>query len=136
MKIGADLIAACGMNCAICMAYLRKANHCPGCRRGDGQKGSYRMRCEIRNCPDIQESKSGFCFDCGRLPCARLKQLDKRYRAKYNMSMLENLELIKSQGLSSFIEKEEIRWRCSKCGGIICVHHKCCFACKEVAGAK
>ena len=33
-----DLIAPCGMNCNICMAYLREKNKCPGCREIDINK--------------------------------------------------------------------------------------------------
>lgn len=131
MKLEARLIAPCGMNCAICMAYLRKEHHCPGCWGSDEQKNISCLRCAIKNCPEIKKSKSGFCFECDKLPCARLKQLDKRYRTKYKMSMLENLDYIKTSGLSDFIEKEAVRWRCLKCGGTICVHRDRCFTCGE-----
>ncbi len=30
-----SLIAPCGMNCGICLAYLRTKNVCPGCRVND-----------------------------------------------------------------------------------------------------
>ena len=26
------LIAPCGMNCAVCLGYLREKNKCPGCQ--------------------------------------------------------------------------------------------------------
>jgi hypothetical protein len=34
-RISKELIAPCGMNCAICKAYLRQRNPCNGCRFGD-----------------------------------------------------------------------------------------------------
>lgn len=34
---------------------------------------------------------------------ARLKQLDKRYRTNYNMSMIENLNNIQKLGLKGFL---------------------------------
>ena len=72
-----------------------------------------------------------FCFEkCGQYPCKRLKNLDKRYKTKYEMSMIENLENIKNKGLELFLKNEEIRWKCEKCGGIICVHKKKCLNCK------
>ena len=129
MNAGANLIAPCGMNCAICRAYLREKRHCPGCRGSDAQKSKSAIRCAIKNCPEIQKSKAGYCFECTEFPCARLKQLDKRYRTKYKMSMLENLVFIEANGLSEFIEKEAVRWRCSKCGGTICVHRTRCSTC-------
>ena len=43
--------------------------------------------------------------------------------------MIENLEMIKSIGLNAFVEKENRRWQCSKCGGVICVHRGYCYSC-------
>jgi hypothetical protein len=127
----AELIAPCGMNCGICLAYLRKDRKCPGCHGDDTNKSITRVSCIIRNCGNIKSSKSGFCYECTEYPCKRLKQLDNRYRTKYSMSMIENLESIKRIGLSTFVEKEEERWKCLKCGGIICVHRGYCYNCGE-----
>ena len=124
-----QLIAPCGMNCGICMAYLRVKEKCPGCRGEDAQKKPTCVRCIIKNCQTIINSQSGFCYECDTYPCQRLKNLDKRYRAKYRMSMLENLAFIKEKGLVTFVEKEKERWRCKECGGVICVHRGTCSSC-------
>jgi hypothetical protein len=129
MPTESGLIAPCGMNCGICMAYLRKKRHCPGCNCYDPNKTETRLRCQIKNCEKLQQSKSGFCYECAQIPCARLKHLDKRYRTKYGMSMIENQEFIRSNGLPAFIKKEEKRWQCPKCGGTICVHKHLCSSC-------
>ena len=126
-----ELIAPCGMNCGICMAYLRKERSCTGCRVDDTEKSAYLIKCIIRNCEVIKTSESGFCFECAKYPCRRLRQLDKRYRTKYAMSMVENLESIKRNGLATFVEEEKERWCCSKCGGVICVHRGYCYDCGE-----
>jgi hypothetical protein len=126
-----SLIAPCGMNCGVCLAYLRKERKCPGCHGEDTEKNKSCVKCIIRNCETIKANKSGFCFDCPTYPCKRLKDLDKRYRNKYFMSMIENLEYIRGSGLSSFVEKEELRWQCAKCGGVVCVHRGYCFNCGE-----
>lgn len=126
-----ELIAPCGMNCGICMAYLRKERRCLGCRIDDPSKFASRTRCVIRNCEAVKTSESGFCFECENYPCKRLRQLDKRYRTKYAMSMIENLESIRKTGLPAFVKKEKERWRCSKCGGTICVHRGYCYDCGE-----
>jgi hypothetical protein len=123
------LIAPCGMNCGICMAYLRDKSKCPGCRRDDSAKPVTRARCKIKNCPEIQKSQTGYCFDCVGFPCPNLKHLDKRYRAKYNMSMVENLAYIKQFGINGFLENETERWTCPECGGTICVHKGYCSRC-------
>ena len=131
-KITRSLIAPCGMNCALCLGYQREKDHCPGCRNENNikykTKGS--ANCVIKNCAIIKNNKSGFCYECDKFPCARLKQLDKRYRTKYNMSMLKNLEDIKDKGLKEFIEKEKIKWHCVKCNGLICAHRGYCLNCE------
>ena len=124
-----QLIAACGMNCGICMAYLREKNKCPGCRVSDKDKTVTRMRCEIKNC---DKSTSGFCFDCQEFPCKKLNHLDLRYRLKYSMSMIENLRTIQSIGISKFLDDEKVRWSCSNCGETINVHKGVCSGCGKV----
>ena len=126
-----ELIAPCGMNCGICLGYLRQKNHCPGCRVNLANQSAYRGRCIIRNCEAIKTNRSGLCFECAAYPCRRLKQLDKRYRTKYAMSMIENLASIQEIGLAAFVEREKERWRCAKCGGTICVHRGYCYDCGE-----
>jgi hypothetical protein len=117
------LIAPCGMDCAICSAYLREKNHCDGCNAPDRQ---YCRNCILSAC----EKRTGrYCYDSGECPCRRLQQLDKRYRTKYNMSMLENLEAIKKLGIRAFVKSERERWTCKTCGGTIDVHHGKCSAC-------
>ena len=129
MPAETKLIAPCGMNCGVCYAYLRKERKCSGCHGDNTDKSAYCINCIIRNCEMIKISQSGFCFECDKYPCKRLKQLDKRYRTKYAMSMIENLESIKGIGLSAFIDNEKERWQCVKCGGVICVHRGYCDNC-------
>jgi len=121
-----SLIAPCGMNCSICTAYLRDKNKCPGCRRLDVTNPKCK---QIRHCATFENSRAQFCFECKKFPCRRLKQLDERYRTKYNMSMIENLEYIKKFGLKEFVANEKTRWTCPECGGTICVHGGACSSC-------
>jgi len=123
------LIAPCGMNCSICVAYLREKNKCPGCRGTDIDKPITRIRCKIKTCESFQKNNAKFCFECEKFPCNNLKHLDKRYRTKYNMSMIENLENIKDFGIGKFLKNEDVKWACSECGGTICVHKGYCLDC-------
>ncbi|MFA5054841.1 MAG: DUF3795 domain-containing protein [Dehalococcoidia bacterium] len=125
------LIAPCGMNCGVCMAYLREKNRCPGCRGNDTDKPISCVRCKIINCETLAKSKSKFCFECEKR-CARLKQLDKRYRTKYGMSMIENLEFIRDKGMDKFLRWQAEKYKCPKCGGVICVHNKKCYDCNYI----
>lgn len=125
---GALLIAPCGMNCCICMAYLRKKNKCPGCRI-EANKPVTRVTCKIKTCETLTKNKLTFCFECENIPCKNLKHLDKRYRTRYSMSMVENLENIKKSGIEEFLRNEKIRWTCTECGDTICVHKGNCYNC-------
>jgi len=121
------LIAPCGMNCGICMAYLKEKNKCPGCRIEDTKKLISRTGCKIKNCHYLLKKKAKFCFECKEFFCDRLKHMDKRYRTRYKMSMIENLENIKRLGINKFIKNEKERWTCPECGGTICVHNRKCY---------
>ena len=128
------LIAPCGMNCALCIAYQGKLNdlnkngfhrtYCDGCiPRGEGclHMGD---KCEI-----LKNKQVRFCFECADFPCKRLQSLDKRYRTKYHMSMIENLEFIKENGINAFLSRETAKWDCPDCGGTVCCHNGLCLNC-------
>lgn len=128
------LIAPCGMNCALCIAYQGKKNdlnkhgfhrmYCDGCLpRG---KGCLHMG---DKCEKLANGLVRFCYECEDFPCKRLKGLDKRYRTKYHMSMIENLTFIKEQGIDAFLSKEELKWSCRDCGGTVCCHNGLCLKC-------
>jgi hypothetical protein len=128
------LIAPCGMNCALCSAYLAREydlkkqgimrSYCPGCRpRG---KNCVFMK---KSCERLGKELVQYCYECAEYPCRRLKLLDKRYRTNYHMSMIENLDFIADQGIKKFIKKEEEKWRCPSCGGTITCHGGLCFKC-------
>jgi hypothetical protein len=129
---GNILLAPCGMNCGLCLAYLRDKNRCAGCRSESLLKPKSCKQCRIMNCESLAETNSKFCYECPKYPCIRLKQLDKRYRTKYRMSMLDNLKNIQAFGIEHFLNAEEKRWRCPTCGGTICVHRGC-LSCKNIS---
>ena len=124
-----DLIAPCGMNCGLCRGHLRSKNRCPGCNGDDETKPRYCLTCKIKTCSTIASGESKFCFDCASFPCARLRQLDKRYRTKYGMSMTDNLLKIQEIGVEPFVESERLRWTCPECGHLLCVHLPDCGVC-------
>ncbi len=123
------LIAPCGMNCGLCIAHLRLVNRCMGCNNGGANAPKHIQVCHIKNCEEIKTAGRRFCFGCDNFPCARLRQLDKRYRTKYGMSMIENLESIREIGVRQFVSAEKERWRCAECGGVVCVHKPACVYC-------
>jgi hypothetical protein len=116
-----NLIAPCGMNCMICKGYLREKNKCPGCRFIDIKKLKTRNKCIIRNCNELKNNGLKFCsIKCKKFPCQRLKNLDKRYKTKYNMSMINNLNTINIKGLREFLKQQKNKYQ--KPNGVLCVH--------------
>ena len=114
-----NLIAPCGMNCGLCLNYLRAENKCPGCISGRKVNGKSCIKCGIKLC---KERKGDYCFDCDKFPCERLKRLDKRYQERYGMSEIENLKNIRKRGIKVFVENEEKKW--VNVDGTFCVHNK------------
>jgi hypothetical protein len=129
-----ELIAPCGMNCLICAQHLAlehnikskgiKMPYCTGCRPRDKNCAFLKKRCDLLN-----NSRVTYCYECIDFPCERLKRLDKRCRTYFGMSMIENLEYIKNNGISQFLVKEQEKWKCPECGGLICCHNGICFDC-------
>lgn len=130
-----ELIAPCGMNCALCAAYqfrLHDLNqqgfhrkYCPGCiPRGENCLHMGDM------CEQLAQGTLRFCYACEVYPCKRLKALDKRYRTKYHMSMIANLDQIRDQGMEAFLKQEVQKWRCPTCGGSLCCHNGLCMHCQ------
>ena len=117
------LIAPCGMNCNLCIAYLRDKNKCPGCREDSIGKSKSCSSCIIKNCDQLNRNNWKYCTKkCEKYPCKRLRDLDKRYRTKYDMSMISNLESINRDGIRKFINNEKEKYISGN--KIFCVHHK------------
>ncbi len=125
------LIAPCGMNCGTCIAYLRGKNRCSGCRIYAADKAISIQRCIIPKCIYLDKTASKFCYDCEKYPCKRVKQLDKRYRTKYKTSFIENLIMIKEDGIDNFLIFESKRRTCPNCGSVLSVHRDQCLICTK-----
>ena len=133
--ISEELIAPCGMNCAICsryLAYLNKLNRsqCVGCRPGKKQ-----CTYLFEKCTGINHSAKGdvsFCFECDQYPCKQINRVDARYRKNYSMSMKENLACIQKKGMGKYLKEQYSKYRCSKCGELLSIHNRKCFKCDTI----
>jgi len=134
MKMKKELIAPCGMNCGICSGYLAMTHdvrskgiripYCAGCRPRGKMCAFLKKRCNL-----LIKGKVQFCYECKDFPCKSLSAIDKRYRTFYKVSVIDNLRFIKENGIAKFLNREEEKWKCPDCGGIICCHNGICFDC-------
>jgi len=131
-RFSPKLVAPCGIDCRVCIAYLREKNPCSGCRRDQASKPKTRSQCKIKHCENLKKDSMRFCFECDVFPCARLRGMDLRYRTKYHISVIENLAAVKRDGIRIFVQQEVTRWRCPQCGNILCVHRDRCLSCGAV----
>lgn len=135
IPISEELIAPCGMNCAICSRYLSYIHHlkrsrCAGCR-------SRNERCTylFEKCTGVNHTSKNntvFCFECDQYPCKEINRMDDRYRKNYMMSVKDNLEFIHTRGIDKFIHEQYRKYRCSRCGGLISIHNGKCFKCDQI----
>lgn len=126
VSMSSALIAPCGINCALCSAYQRTKNTCPGCLSDEPALSQCRD-CSITLCAK-KSSEAELCIECKDFPCKRMKQLEKRYREKYGETIFDSMRCIKTEGMDSFITKEHAKWTCT-CGSILCVHKSECMQC-------
>ena len=129
-----ELIAPCGMNCRICLGYFgyttsgkKRKMRCVGCKPRHKSCAFLKKYCKKLSKEEIE-----YCFECSDFPCVHLDKIDKGYRERYNMSMIENLKYIRDKGMDDFLIQQEKKYRCSECGGVICVHNGICYSCKSL----
>ncbi len=126
-----NIIALCGLNCAVCSEALRKDNPCVGCRN-EGYKGEYCANlCKIVKCEIRETLPDGFCDKCPQYPCMEIVDKECWYANAYPMieSLMGNLAFIRENGIEKFIQRENERWTCSDCSGVISVHDGICYGC-------
>jgi catechol 2,3-dioxygenase-like lactoylglutathione lyase family enzyme len=133
-KFTEDLIAPCGMNCRICLGYFgytssgkRRKMKCIGCKQRDKSCAFLKKYCK-----KLTKKELDYCYECSDFPCSHLEKLDKGYRERYNMSMIENLEYIRDNGMKKFLRKQEKKYQCPECGGVVCIHNGICYSCNSI----
>ena len=137
MEMDRQLIAPCGMYCGLCSSYLAYLNqiprqlgrftYCAGCRPRGKHCAWLKNRCELLRNQAVQ-----YCFECPSYPCPPLGHLAERYRTKYGLDFLSNLELIRDQNEDVLLDALKDCHTCERCGGLRSVHSGKCFVCDEV----
>ncbi|MHA1931970.1 MAG: DUF3795 domain-containing protein [Promethearchaeota archaeon] len=131
-----NLAAPCGMYCGTCRSYLLLKKNllkekgykhgCKGCRIQGKNCAHIKKDCQV-----LRKNEIDFCFECENFPCQRLERLDSRYKMKYNVSFIINLERNRAVGAENWLREQEILYTCPECEGEICVHDAECFDCSN-----
>lgn len=127
--ISPTMLAPCSMNCWVCYVHLKKKKPCLGCHGQDDAKPQHCRKCEIKDC--TQEQGINFCYDCSSFPCTRIKRLDKSYRQRYQVSLIDNATKLKAVGAKQFLIEEREKWNGTDCGGVISLHDRFCSECGQ-----
>jgi len=126
-EIESIMYAPCGMNCKVCYKHLSSKKPCKGCLNSDEDKPEHCRKCSIKNC--TKEKEITYCFECRGFPCKLIKNLEKSYIKRYRVSIIQNNETVKNEGIECFMTKEKERWTCVRCSGIISLHDAKCSEC-------
>lgn len=132
-----ELIAPCGMNCAICSKYLAYINdlrftHCKGCRTDEKNCTYLFEKCTGANHYMLNNENAFFCYECEEFPCREIERMDRRYRNNYGMSVKDNLKQINEGGMDMFLKDQYGKYRCLACDSLISIHNKKCFHCDKI----
>ena len=128
--IGSQLFAPCGMNCMVCFAHCSTKKACGGCLGTDESKPGHCRTCLRKNC--AAERELSYFYECSDFPCRRIRDLDRSYRKRYGVSLIEQSLFVKENGIELFLENERKRYTCAACGGVISLHDHRCSECGRV----
>lgn len=106
---------------------------CHGCKSDIVFAGC--SKCFIRKCA---QKKTGIetCLDCKSFPCWRFKAIGLSRRAlrletklPHLKALKPNQETIRNNGLKSWMEEQERKWRCPHCGKRLTWYRNSCPDC-------
>lgn len=153
------LAAACGTFCGACPAYLAKYTEdeqirqnsispepaeaqqgippsgwmkgllCDGCLSG-GMLAPHCRNCAIRKCAANKQHDSR-CSECEELPCNRITDLINMGGYLHRKEYLPNLKKMSEMGIQQWVQYEEERWRCPRCGLPMSWYDAGCVKCGE-----
>ena len=133
----ADMVAPCGLDCNICSQALLDVNPCPGCNGSNENKPEFcALYCGIILCKKRKDNNYQYCDECPDYPCEDVMEKENRYTTQYphRESPLENLKMIREEGMEAFLEHERQHWTCPECGNPFSVHNETCVKCHAQLG--
>lgn len=112
------MLAACGVLCTACYKHHKVKKPCGGCQGADEGKSASCVNCVRKTCADAKGLT--WCFECDEFPCKHINSLDKSYRTRYGVNLVQNGRDAKEQGMERFLAGQRDKYLCAECGGIIC----------------
>ena len=136
--VSKNLAGRCGLYCGACIIYraykdseeLRRTVadrekckpediRCEGCQtvlsngwNVEGQE--WGKNCKIVKC--LEAKGLDFCYECDTYPnCEKFRGIAE-WCLKKGENLVENLDKIKAGNVEEWLEEEERKWRCQKCG--------------------
>lgn len=147
--VSKNLVGRCGLYCGFCLIYragkdsekLRRAVarrskckpedvRCEGCQTVlvDGWNNArWSKNCKIIKCQEAKGVK--FCYECDVYPrCKRFHSIAD-HSLKRGEDLMANLEKIKAGKVEEWLEEEDRKWRCPKCGKPVSLYINECHWC-------
>ena len=131
------LHAYCGLYCGACPIVLKTkagtgTEQCHGCK--SEQPTGYCAVCGIKAC--AQSRGHGFCNECPEYErCASMDKFLKDANWPYQQAAARNMEAIRQVGLTAWLEVQEQRWRCAKCGAAHSWWEETCTKCGQATAS-
>jgi superfamily II DNA helicase RecQ len=148
--VNENLVGRCGLYCGACIIYraYKDSEHlrqiiaednncrleeirCEGCQtvltNGWKVEEKWGKNCKIVMC--LENKGLNFCYECDTYPeCAKFHEIADE-ELKRGENLMENLNKIKIGKVKEWLEEEDKKWRCQKCGKPIAMHLTECHWC-------
>ena len=154
VMVNRNLVGRCGIYCGSCIIYgaykdseqLRQRVaerdncepgeiRCEGCQTvlADGWNSKeWGKNCRIVKC--LEAKGLDFCYECDTYPnCQKFRDLADSC-VRHGEQLMENLSKIESGRVEEWLEDEEKKWRCLKCGKPISMRLTECHWCGAKIG--
>jgi len=124
----------CGLYCGACPTLLgtkagKEAHPCHGCKSDQIDSQRYCATCSIKVCARGRGFE--FCIECPDLEnCDLLQKFITDEMWPYHQGVMKNLEFIQCEGLATWLEMQQQRWRCGKCGAVLSWWDETCPSCR------
>jgi len=76
----------------------------------------------------VKKNNVETCGECKKYPCDEIKKFHANGKP-YKTYAAHSLDVIKEKGLAKWVDEQEARWKCPKCGKPVAWDDKACKKC-------